>query len=345
MKIKVNFNHWFIILMLLFVVSLSACTETVEVYDIEGEYGIAFDINRLSVLLDEPLSELEYEPIDTFKIGTKRYTFYAGKKTYYVDVHIVDTQAPQIQGIDLFIIKQDETLNIVDYLEAYDVIDGDIAITLSEFDTNELGSHTIMATATDKHNNETSKPLRVVVKDASEYLKGAASMDEVLFVDEHIIANKRYGLPSNYAPGEDPEAGAQIRKLIKAMRGAGLRVANSYSGYRSYQVQKTLYTNYIASHGQVAADTFSARPGHSEHQTGLTFDLRQLSGSLLTSEPEISWVRDNAHEFGFIVRYPKGKEHITGYTYEPWHLRYMGQDARAIYESGQTLEEFYKIPN
>lgn len=105
MKIKVNFNHWFIILMLLFVVSLSACTETVEVYDIEGEYGIAFDINRLSVLLDEPLSELEYEPIDTFKIGTKRYTFYAGKKTYYVDVHIVDTQAPQIQGIDLFIIK------------------------------------------------------------------------------------------------------------------------------------------------------------------------------------------------------------------------------------------------
>lgn len=345
MKVKMNLRNLLRILMVIGLFSVNACTITEAEYDIQSEYGVAFDMNRISVLLDVPVTELEFEPIDTFKVGTQQYTFLANKKKYKVNVHVVDTQAPQITGIDLYIIKQYEDFNFLAYLEASDPIDGDLEITLSEFDAGQLGNHTVIASAIDKHDNETTMDLKVVVKDATEFLKGAASMDEVIFVDGHIIANKRYGLPSTYAPGENPEAGVQIRKLISAMKEAGLRVANSYSGYRSYQTQSALYANYVASHGQAAADTFSARPGHSEHQTGLTFDLIHLSGSLLTSEPEVTWVRENAHKFGFVVRYAKDKEHITGYIYEPWHLRYMGDDAQAIYESGLSLEEYYNIPN
>lgn len=92
-----------------------------------------------------------------------------------------------------------------------------------------------------------------------------------------------------------------------------------------------------------AVDISFAVPGHSEYQTGFAFDLRSPSGALLIIEPEITWVRENAHRYGFIVRYPEGKTHITGYKYEPWHLGYMGSDAEKIYCSNLTLEECYNI--
>ena len=100
----------------------------------------------------------------------------------------------------------------------------------------------------------------------------------------------------------------QLLKLIAAMRKAGLNVGNSYSGYRSYAYQKQLYWGYVSRDGQSAADTYSARPGHSEHQTGLTFDLTYSSGGLIDSGPEAKWISNNAHKYGFIVRYQPGKE-------------------------------------
>ncbi len=155
-----------------------------------------------------------------------------------------------------------------------------------------------------------------------------------------LLVNKKHGLSPSYAPGEDPTAGKQIRLLISKMQSLGYRVSNSYSGYRSYSYQATLYSNYVRSYGQATADTFSARPGYSEHQTGLAFDLMGWNGDLLRSTAETNWVAAHAHEFGFIVRYQAGKESITGYMAEPWHLRYIGSEAAAIYKSGKTLEEY-----
>jgi LAS superfamily LD-carboxypeptidase LdcB len=99
----------------------------------------------------------------------------------------------------------------------------------------------------------------------------------------------------------------------------------------------------VNAYGQSTADTFSARPGHSEHQTGLAIDVNSIDDSFAAT-PESAWLASNAHRYGFIIRYPKGKEHITGYKYESWHIRYLGVDtATAVYNSGLTLEEYLGI--
>ena len=115
------------------------------------------------------------------------------------------------------------------------------------------------------------------------------------------------------------------------------------SGFRSYWSQESIYNRYVNADGQAAADRYSARPGHSEHQSGLTFDLNSIDESFAyTAEGE--WVRDNAHRFGFVIRYPPGKEAITGYIWEPWHLRYLGVAvATELYSTGLTLEEYLGV--
>ena len=162
-----------------------------------------------------------------------------------------------------------------------------------------------------------------------------------------IIVNKKHALPSTYAPGEDPTAGQQVRALIHRMQELGYPISNTYSGYRSYDYQTKLYNNYVACEGQTAADTYSARPGYSEHQTGLAFDILDSHGNLLDG-PEyhdaIHWLHTHAHEYGFIIRFQPGKEVITGYQAEPWHLRYVGDRATDIYNSGLSLEEYFGVP-
>ncbi|AOZ72333.1 hypothetical protein BK816_02645 [Boudabousia tangfeifanii] len=160
------------------------------------------------------------------------------------------------------------------------------------------------------------------------------------------IVNKVRALPADYAPGEDPKAAKAVRELIAAARKAGLDISDDYSGYRDYQHQAGLYNLYVEKYGKDRADTFSARPGHSEHQTGQAFDLKSNSGELLgvvDGKRTAYWVAHHAHEFGFIVRYQTGKEAITGYRAEPWHLRYVGAEATKIYRSGLTLEEYYGV--
>ncbi|MDO4465707.1 MAG: D-alanyl-D-alanine carboxypeptidase family protein [Bacillota bacterium] len=164
------------------------------------------------------------------------------------------------------------------------------------------------------------------------------------YVDDVLIVNKKHGLNSSYAPGEDPVAGAAIRNLISTMRSAGYDISTYYSGYRSYQTQAQLYNNYVNQDGKEAADTYSARPGFSEHQTGLAFDLCNKNYQLVESTREVNWISQNAHKYGFIVRFQKGKEHITGYQAEPWHLRYLGVElATKVYQSGLTLEEYLHV--
>ncbi|HFR3551750.1 TPA: LD-carboxypeptidase LdcB/DacB [Streptococcus suis] len=159
-----------------------------------------------------------------------------------------------------------------------------------------------------------------------------------------IIVNKQHGLASTYNPGENSTARNSYQNLRNDMIRQGFNVGKAYSGFRSYETQQSLYLNYVQRDGQAAADRYSARPGHSEHQTGLAFDLTDASGALLTNSRAEQWLKDNAHKYGFVVRYLPGKEAVTGYMSEPWHLRYVGKEAKDIYQSGLTLEEYYGIP-
>ncbi len=164
----------------------------------------------------------------------------------------------------------------------------------------------------------------------------------VTYIQGILIANKTYGLPEDYNPGLDSEAESAFNTLSEAAANQGLDIYLS-SGFRSYETQARIYGSYVDSYGKESADTFSARPGYSEHQTGLAIDVNTIDDSF-AGTPEAEWLAKHAHEYGFIIRYPKGKESITGYKYEPWHIRYLGvEKATEVYNSGLTLEEFLGI--
>ena len=159
--------------------------------------------------------------------------------------------------------------------------------------------------------------------------------------DEIVVANKHYPMSKDYNPGENPTAKAELLKLIAAMQQAGFPISDNYSGFRSYETQTQLYQNYVDKDGKAEADRYSARPGYSEHQTGLAFDLIGTNGDLVTEEKAAQWLLDHAADYGFVVRYLKGKEKETGYMAEEWHLRYVGKEAKEISASGLSLEEYY----
>ena len=159
--------------------------------------------------------------------------------------------------------------------------------------------------------------------------------------DEIVVANKHYPMSKDYNPGENPTAKAELLKLIAAMQQAGFPISDNYSGFRSYETQTQLYQNYVDKDGKAEADRYSARPGYSEHQTGLAFDLIGTNGDLVTEEKAAQWLLDHAADYGFVVRYLKGKEKETGYMAEEWHLRYVGKEAKDIAASGLSLEEYY----
>ena len=159
--------------------------------------------------------------------------------------------------------------------------------------------------------------------------------------DEIVVANKHYPMSKDYNPGENPTAKAELLKLIAAMQQAGFPISDHYSGFRSYETQTQLYQDYVNKDGKAEADRYSARPGYSEHQTGLAFDLINTDGDLVTEEKAAQWLLDHAADYGFVVRYLKGKEKETGYMAEEWHLRYVGKEAKDIAASGLSLEEYY----
>lgn len=190
-------------------------------------------------------------------------------------------------------------------------------------------------TVTSEDNPSVSATVKVTVK----AVEGAS---EPTYINGILIANKTYSLPATYNPGVDGAAQAALNEMINGAKAEGINLFLK-SGFRSYSTQETLYNNYVARDGVAEADRYSARPGHSEHQTGLAFDLNSLEQSFGDTK-EGKWLEQNCWKYGFIIRYPKNKESITGYMYEPWHVRYLGKDvAKSVYESGLCLEEYLNI--
>ena len=193
---------------------------------------------------------------------------------------------------------------------------------------------------------QTNTPSGDTAPTPNDYNYGPApvqySNSGLTYMSGMLIANKSYSLPADFAPGLDQTCLNQFYKLQSAASQQGLNIWLS-SGYRSYDYQNQIYNNYVARDGQAAADTYSARPGYSEHQTGLAIDVNQIDDSF-SGTPEAIWLENHCHEYGFILRYPQGKQSITGYQYESWHIRYVGTDmSYPIHASGLTLEEYLGI--
>jgi D-alanyl-D-alanine carboxypeptidase len=181
-----------------------------------------------------------------------------------------------------------------------------------------------------------------------------------------VVVNKKRPLdPQNYSPSPlstpniegaasghqvNEQTAAALEELSNAAFGEGIELA-IVSAYRSYDRQTSIYNSMVKGYGQAEADRVSARPGYSEHQTGWAADLGAASGeceleTCFADTPEGRWLAANAYKHGFIIRYPEGKEHITGYDYEPWHLRFVGKELASEMHTQkvQTLEEFFGLP-
>ncbi|HVS58880.1 MAG TPA: D-alanyl-D-alanine carboxypeptidase family protein [Candidatus Saccharimonadales bacterium] len=157
-------------------------------------------------------------------------------------------------------------------------------------------------------------------------------------------------VPGNVSMQMRKVAGTALETMFAGAKKDGINLMLS-SGYRPYTFQQVLYNNYVASSGVAAADTFSARPGYSEHQTGLAADIEPLSekcdvDQCFANLPEGKWLAANAYKYGFVIRYPKGKDSVTGYEYEPWHVRYVGVEAATEMQKEDvvTLETFFGLP-
>ena len=171
---------------------------------------------------------------------------------------------------------------------------------------------------------------------------------------KYILVNKRNKLSSDFIPDnlveikhcsidkfylEEETANAYEKMCLDSIN-EGLNISIT-SAYRSYDEQKDLYFTYLKLYGKSYVDKYVAVPGHSEHQTGLAIDLESLECDIFRNSKEYLWVRENAHNYGFIIRYQKGKEKITGYCVEEWHIRYVGKKAaKYIYKNNIIYEEY-----
>ncbi|MFP7494858.1 M15 family metallopeptidase [Terribacillus saccharophilus] len=184
--------------------------------------------------------------------------------------------------------------------------------------------------------------IEVVVNKTRKFPDGWEPKDLVepnvpFYFDEHLEKRKMR-----------KEAAGALEELFAAAQKDGMELVAA-SGYRSEARQKEIYENNVATQGQEETDKVSSRPGRSEHQTGLAIDLTSAEMALALEETFIDtdegkWLAEHAHEYGYIIRYLDGKSDITGYSYEPWHIRYVGKDlAKQIYEEGTTMEEHFQM--
>lgn len=173
-----------------------------------------------------------------------------------------------------------------------------------------------------------------------------------------VLVNKTYKLDKNYIPNDLEEVSNKFaydnkflrhdaREAFENMANDALKLGYKIilvSAYRNYSYQADLYQEYVDTMGIDYARMCSAKAGHSEHQTGLALDIMGSNGdyNLFSDSKEFYWVKDNAHKYGFILRYPANKTNITGFKYEPWHYRYVGDIAEYLYENDLTLEEYRK---
>lgn len=303
-------------------------------------------LNSVKVNANDVLLEDDQE---TPKVGSYNIelTYKQNNKlvTKEVTVTVNDTIKPEFEDFISYIESDmNDSIDLASFYNAQDASPVTITIDDSKVDYKTKGLYTYTVTATDSHNNSVSQDARILIKDHHDISNLDVCNDlikEPTIVKGQILVNKNFPLPCGYDVGENVEAKANLRNLMKDMQSLNLNLSNIISGYRSFNYQVETFNRWLEKDGLEEALTYSAIPGYSEHQTGLAFDLFTEDGDFITKGKEAQWLVDNAYKYGFIIRYQTGKEDITGYQAEPWHLRYVGIDlATQLHDSNQVLEEY-----
>ncbi len=265
----------------------------------------------------------------------------------YRIVNVKDEEKPviKIEGEKNLFLNYSEAYKEPGYT-AVDNYDGNITNNVEVKNTvnsKKTGTYKITYKVKDSSNNVAIEQRIVTVKEQNKTVNKEEPKiqvkDGITYVNGVLIVNKTYSLPKNYNPKVNKTALKALKNMQADAKALGLDL-KLVSGYRSYETQKKLYENYVLKDGVEKANTYSAKPGNSEHQTGLAFDIGKVDSSFANTD-EAKWIEKNAHLYGFIVRYPKDKIDVTGYIYEPWHVRYLGVDlATKVWESNLTLEEY-----
>ena len=291
--------------------------------------------------------------------GTYQGTFQWKGKEYSVSLQVVDYDAPTIEGVKDITVFEGDNIDLLSGITATDNSHDEVTLKVEgDYDLNVANEYALSYVAIDTSGNSSSADFKLTVKKkevvdvSSNQVVGKTSKgysiiqkNGIYYIDDILIANKSYPLPSTYNPGgllNDFQNAFSKMQQAASKDGISLSVI---SGFRSYARQNTLYQNYVNKDGKNKADTYSARPGYSEHQSGLAADINSLSQSFENTK-EGKWLSSHCYEYGFIIRYPKGKEDETGYIYEPWHIRYVGKKlATTLYNNGDwiTLENYFGI--
>lgn len=334
------------------------------------EYGSDMQAEDL-IQSHEGGSLTELPELDTKKKGEQKLLFRMTKngieREFSCTVTVKDTQPPKIVFKEKTVtIESGSAFDPADNIQSVsDPVDGSLPLLTDDskeeagytiehkIDTDTPGTYTVTIQAQDSSNNKSSAEYQVIVnrqpsKDSSSSSDNttassgsSSSAIQPTYIKGILLVNKQYALPRSYG-GTDQTAYNALIKLQDAASRAGYSMP-LLSGYRSYDYQAQLYENYVARDGQAAADRYSARPGHSEHQSGLAFDVGNIDYDF-GKTARGKWLAEHCAEFGFILRYPQGKESITGYMYEPWHIRYVGINAaKAIMNNSLTLEEYLGV--
>lgn len=314
----------------------------------EDEY-VTFKVNNKEVKDVVISSNLNIKKpgnyIIAYKLKLSSFNYYLFRV-----VSVIDNLKPTIN-----LLGEDKV--ILDFNQAYkepgftatDNYDGDITnkvIVKNNVNIKKTGTYKVSYKVSDSNGNFEKKERIVIVKEKTDSVVKETPKIEVIdgitYVNGILLVNKTYHLPSNYDPKVNKEALEALKEMQADCQAIGLNIP-LVSGYRSFETQKKLYGNYVKRDGEKIANTYSAKPGESEHQTGLSFDVGKVDSSFANTK-EAKWIDENAYLYGFIVRYPKNKTNITGYIYEPWHIRYLGKKtAKMVYESKLTLEEYLGV--
>ena len=341
---------------------------------LEYEHNIEVDVNEKLYNLDAIKNIkngkiiTKRELVNTTKLGKVKVTFqvenfFKKRVKYKYIVNVVDKEAPKIIFKNELESEIGEEIDLLKDVTVEDNSKENITPEVEgEYDINKSGDYKLYYTAEDTSGNKTKEEFVLHIKEknsgkqitsndnqgttsftTSKGFKGVTK-NGVTYIEGYLVVNKTYTLPSSYGNGLTNATIEAFNKMQAAARAAGLNIYIS-SGFRSYSYQKTLYNNYVNRDGVVAADTYSARAGHSEHQSGLAFDVNTINDSFANTE-EGKWLNDNCYKYGFILRYPNGKSDETGYQYEPWHFRYVGVElAEKLYNNGNwiTVEDYFGI--
>lgn len=288
--------------------------------------------------------------LNTKKVGDYIVLYKLDNKYYlFRKVSVIDDVKPEINllGKEEMIIDYGSNYK-EPYFTATDNYDGDIKNKVKvkgKVNAKRSGTYKLTYKVSDSSGNTCKKTRTVIVKDKTQSTIKSPEikvLNGITYVNGILLVNKTYHLPKNYDPKVNKEALKNLKKMQADAKALGLSIP-LVSGYRSYETQEKLHNKYVKKDGEEVANTYSAKPGESEHQTGLAFDIGSVDRSFANTV-EAKWLAENAYLYGFIIRYPKDKTNVTGYIYEPWHVRYLGEKkAKDVYLSGLTLEEYLGV--